>query len=315
LKEEGSMQWPVTSSSHKGTPRLFKDHSFYTPTRKARFFPLDHPENLSEPTTKDFPLVLTTGRIRDQWHTMTKTGKVNKLKQHINKPYLEIHPVDALLRQIKDGDVVVVSNIRGSVRVSAKVTDDIKQGVVFLPMHWGKILSNDQGRANNLTSGLVDPMSKEPDFKFSAVEVLRYEKPVEKIIVVGAGAAAYRFLVSHRAVNSKDEIHVFSREKDPFYNRVLLPEYVNDTLSWEKLQKFNNGEFEALNVKLHVENEIININRYRKTVTDKFGNHHRYDKLILATGSRARIPKEAPLTFPGVFTMRSRKDADELKCF
>jgi ferredoxin-nitrate reductase len=315
LKKEGTFQWPVPHPTHNGTPRLFTNKKFYTATGKARFHPLDHPENLSERPTEDFPLILTTGRIRDQWHTMTKTGKVNKLKQHINKPYLEIHPLDALVRNIKEGDVVTVANRRGSARVCAKVTEDIKQGVVFLPMHWGKILQSDLGRANNLTSDLVDPQSKEPDFKYSCVEVTRYEKPIEKIIVAGAGAAAYRFLVSHRALNTKDEIHVFSKEKDPFYNRVLLPEYVNDALSWEKLQKFQHGEFESMDVTLHNENEIVGINRFRKTVTDKFGNHHRYDKLILATGSRARIPKEAPINFPGVFTMRTRKDADELKKF
>ena len=76
---------------------------------------------------------------------MTKTGKVNKLKQHIDKPFLEIHPHDALVRNIVDGDVVVVENARGEVRVSAKVTDEIKKGVVFLPMHWGKILNSDLG--------------------------------------------------------------------------------------------------------------------------------------------------------------------------
>src|SRR5690606_23108855 len=145
---------------------------FLTPTGKARFFALENPQNLSEPTSDDLPLILTTGRIRDQWHTMTKTGKVNKLRQHIDKPYVEIHPEDALSRGIQNNDVVVVKNERGTVRVCAKITDEIKRGVVFLPMHWGKILNRDDARANNLTSTLVDPMSKEPDFKFSAVEVI-----------------------------------------------------------------------------------------------------------------------------------------------
>jgi ferredoxin-nitrate reductase len=182
-------------------------------------------------------------------------------------------------------------------------------------MHWGKILQEDLGRANNLTSDLVDPVSKEPDFKFSAVEVRKYEKPAEKIIVVGAGAAAYRFLQSYRALNQRDELHVFSKEKDPFYNRVLLPEYVNETLSWERLQKFQAGEFEELNATLHNENEIVMINRTQQYVVDVHGKKHLYDKLILATGSRAFIPKEAPVHLPGVFTMRTRRDADELKKF
>jgi ferredoxin-nitrate reductase len=314
LKHEGTFQWPVNEKNPKGTTRLFTDKVFYTPSGKARFYPID-PENKSEPLTNDHPLILNTGRIRDQWHTMTKTGKVNKLRQHIDKPFLEIHPHDALIRNIQDGDIIVAENSRGSVRVRAKVTDEIKKGVVFLPMHWGKILSGDLARANNITSDLVDPISKEPDFKFAAIQVRKHEKPVEKIIVIGAGAAAYRFLVTYRSLNSRDSIHVFSKEKDPFYNRVLLPEYVNDSLPWEKLQKFRNGEFDELGATLHVENEITSIDRGKKTVTDKFGRKHHYDKLVLATGCRAHVPKDAPIHFPGVFTMRTRKDADELKNF
>jgi anaerobic selenocysteine-containing dehydrogenase/NADPH-dependent 2,4-dienoyl-CoA reductase/sulfur reductase-like enzyme/bacterioferritin-associated ferredoxin len=315
LVEEGSFQWPVPSTNLPGTNRLFTDHQFYTPNAKARFLPVDTPESQPPNVTPSLPLILTTGRIRDQWHTMTKTGKVNKLNQHHNRPFLEIHPGDAAAREITEGDVVDVANEKGSVRVTAKVTGEIKRGVVFLPMHWGKIFLTDLGRANNLTSGDVDPYSKQPDFKFSAVEVQKYKRPAEKIIVVGAGAAAYRFLISHRAINSSDEIHVFSKERDPFYNRVLLPEYVNETLAWDRLQKLAKGEFETLDIKLHIENEIVSVNRYRKIVVDRYGQQHRYDKLILASGSRANIPREAPMDFANVFTLRTRKDADELRKF
>lgn len=312
LKETQTIQWPVPSPEHKGTPRLFADKKFFTSNGKAQLHPLNA-ENESETLTSDFPLILTTGRIRDQWHTMTKTGKVRKLRQHIDKPFLEINPLDALIRNINEGDIVEIESARGSVRVSAKITTDIKPGVVFLPMHWGKIANKDAGRANNVTNTLVDPVSKEPDFKFSAVEVRKYVKPFERIVVVGAGAAAYRFLQSYRALNSTDQITVFSREREPFYNRVLLPEYVNETLSWDKLQKFREGEFESLDVELHVENEIVLINRSQRYVVDKYGKKYSYDKLLLATGSRANVPKEAPLHLPGIFTMRMKKDADDLK--
>jgi ferredoxin-nitrate reductase len=172
---------------------------------------------------------------------------------------------------------------------------------------------NDAGRANNLTTMLVDPVSKEPDFKFSPVEVEGYKKSFDRIIVAGAGAACYRFICSYRALNNTDEILVISKESDPFYNRVLLPEYINDTLSWEKLQKFRQGEFEEMNVTLQLENEITSINRIEKYVIDRFNKKHFYDKLILATGSRANIPKDAPIHLPGVFTMRTKYDADRMK--
>jgi len=142
-----------------------------------------------------------------------------------------------------------------------------------------------------------------------------HQKPVEKIIVVGAGAAAFRFICTYRELNSTDEIKVFSKEKYPFYNRVLLPEYVNDVLKWEKLLKFQEGEFEKLNVAIELENEVVEINRKEKFVIDKKGRKNYYDKLILATGTRANIPKDAPLSLPGIFTMRMRQDADALKTF
>ena len=313
LKEEGPVQWPVPFKGHRGTSRLFTDHKFYTATGKARFNPVEVPVDVSDPVTDQHPLILTTGRIRDQWHTMTKTGKVNRLRQHIDKPFLEIHPNDAAVRGISENDPVVIRNDRGEVRVCARITETIKQGVVFLPMHWGKSMTSDLARANNVTSPRVDPISKEPDFKFSAVEVAGYFKAKERIIVIGAGAATYRFLCSYRALNMTDEIVVISKEKDPFYNRVLLPEYVNGTLAWERLQKFQDGEFESLGVTLHLENEIVAINRQSKFVVDRYGELHSYDKLIIATGTSAHIPKDAPVKLPGIFTMRTRRDADQLK--
>jgi ferredoxin-nitrate reductase len=314
LKSSGSLQWPVPTSDHPGTPRLFIDGRFHTPDQRAHFSDLlSTTEDIPPVPDTRYPLILTTGRIRDQWHTMTKTGKVNKLRQHIDGPFLQIHPEDAAIRGIKEGDIVTVENDRGEARVSARVTESIRKGVVFLPMHWGKILTSERVRANNLTSSYVDPISKEPDFKFSAVEVKKFRRPAEKIVVIGAGAAAYRFLISHRALNMDDEIHIFSREEDSFYDRVLLPEYISGALPWPRLQKVSTAELERLNVTLHRGTEIIGINRHRKTVVDENGQSYRYDTLILATGSRANVPKEAPMHVPGVFTMRTRRDADELK--
>ena len=148
----------------------------FTPHHKKRRYIHFDDINQSESVDETHPLILTTGRIRDQWHTMSKTGKVNKLKQHISESYIEIHPDDAAKRRIKEGEVVEVFNERGNVRVKAKFSLDIKQGVVFMPMHWGKILNSDLNRVNNLTNNLIDPKSKEPDFKFSAVEVRSYQE-------------------------------------------------------------------------------------------------------------------------------------------
>lgn len=315
LKDKRTIQWPVPVSGHAGTPRLFTDNQFYTPNGRAQIGTPATVHNQSEALGPDFPLVLTTGRIRDQWHTMTRSGKVNKLRQHLGKPFLEINPIDAALRGINEGDTVEITSARGRVQVNAVLTTDIKTGVVFLPMHWGKILNRDFARTNNLTHTLVDPASKEPDFKFSAVQVNKYEKPFEKVVVIGAGAAAFRFINTYREKNVADEIHVFSQETYPFYNRVLLPEYLNGQLNWQQLEKFKAGELAKLQVHLHQATGIAAINRESKTVTDTKGQVHGYDKLIVATGSRAFVPRDVLMNLPGIFTMRNRGDADQLQTF
>ncbi|MFN8347612.1 MAG: molybdopterin-dependent oxidoreductase [Spirosomataceae bacterium] len=312
LRTEGTLQWPVPSAQSNGTPRLFTDGEFFTPSRKAQIKAVPD-ENHSELPTPDRPLILTTGRIRDQWHTMTKTGKVNKLNQHLPKAFLEINPQDAVERDIKDGNIVIIQNSRGEVQVPAKVTADIRPGVVFLPMHWGKAGQSTAARANNITSDLIDPASKEPDFKFAAVQVTQFRKPKEKIIVIGAGAAAYKFVTSHRQYNLTDELHVFSKEPFVFYNRVLLPDYISGTMQWEKLLKMQDDE-RAL-VHLYEGVSIESIDRQQKTVLDSRGNTYAYDRLILATGSRAALPRDYDLSLEGVFTMRTRQDADRLKSY
>ncbi len=315
LKNEGTFQWPVPEYRHKGTPRLFEDKKFYTPSQKAIFNLPSTIENTSVQPNGEYPLILTTGRVRDQWHTMTKTGKVSRLKTHYPTPVLEINPVDAFLNKIKDGDISEIKSTNGVVRVRAKVTDTIKKGVVFLPMHWGKQLQSNLNRANNLTNTHVDPVSKEPDFKFTCVSVNKYKKPVDKIIIVGAGAAAFRFVQNYRESNEVDEIHVFSKEPNLFYNRVLLPEYITEELTWDALLKIKQLELKKLKITVHPETSISNIDSKHNVVTDSNGVEHSYSKLILATGSRAFIPSGVQIDLPGRFTMRNKQDADSFKAY
>ncbi|MBV7530295.1 nitrate reductase [Chitinophaga sp. sic0106] len=311
LQEHRSIQWPYRNG--KGTSRLFTDHQFYTSDKKAMIHAVAD-ENNSVPVSPEFPLILTTGRIRDQWHTMSKTGKVNKLKQHISAAFLEIHPEDAAERGIRNGDIVEVLSVSGNVRVKATLTDTIKQGVVFLPMHWGKILQQDLHRANNLTSRLLDPISKQPDFKFNAVAVRKYQQPKRKIIIVGAGAGSRGFVRSYRELNTTDDILIFSKEDLPFYNRVMLPDYICDTLEWPQLVTMSNHEEKDYNITLKRGVYITSIDRENKTVTDNHGEVHHFDVLLLATGSRAARLKDVP-DIRGIFTMRTRPDADRFKSY
>jgi len=312
LKEQGTVQWPYKKKSPaEGTARLFTDKRFYTLSKKAIIHPV--PDAItSEKTSIEFPFILTTGRIRDQWHTMTKTGKVNKLNQHYRQSFMEIHPRDADTLQINEGDVTVITSRRGEVRVKAAISTQIKQGVIFLPMHWGKILGNDLNRANNLTSDQVDPISKEPDFKYCAVSVFKYKKPFQRIIVIGAGAGAYGFVKSYRALNQDDEITIFSKEDFPFYNRVMLPDYISGEQKWEQLVKMKDEDEPGYKIRLLRGVSIEKIDRINKQVIDSRGIKTGYDILLIATGSRASVPKNVP-ALPGIFTMRNRTDADNFK--
>lgn len=313
LKEHGSVQWPFPVREHGGTRRLFTDHKFFTPNLKAKIHSVSD-VNTSEKVSQDFPLILTTGRIRDQWHTMTRTGKVRKLNQHISTPFLEITEHDASARGIKENDIVEIVSPRGTVRVAAKITADIKQGVVFLPMHWGKILNQDFARTNSITNNLVDPKSKEPDFKFSAVEVKRYKKKKEKIVIVGAGAAAYRFITRHRELNTDDDMVVFCNEPYPFYNRVMLPEYISGKQDWDRLLKMHEDAMLSLNISVYNNCNVTKLDATAKFIVDSNGESHSYDKLLLATGSRPNIPRDLP-PVKGIFTMRYRSDADKLMAY
>jgi ferredoxin-nitrate reductase len=312
IKELKTVQWPYKKrGATNGTSRLFTDNKFYTSSQKAIISPVADTLT-SELPDSDYPLILTTGRIRDQWHTMSKTGKVNKLNQHIKESFLELHPVDAQALNIKENDLTVISSRRGEVRVKAKISSAIKQGVVFLPMHWGKILGNDLNRANNITSDMVDPVSKEPDFKYCAVSVQKYIKPCQRVVVIGAGAGAYGFVKSYRELNKDDEIIIFSKENYPFYNRVMLPDYISGEQKWEQLVKMTDAEEPEYNISLLRGISIEKIDRANKLVIDSRGVRTTYDVLLIATGSRAAVPRNVP-SLPGIFTMRNRNDADNFK--
>ena len=171
LRDQGPQQWPYPSGSEPSqTPkRLYSDHQFPTPSGKARFS-TDLPQGLAEPPCETYPLVLTVGRYLGQWHTMTRTGKVKRLQTMHPEPLLEIHPDDAKILQVRDGDLTAVSSRRGHLTVRAKVTDRIRPGSVFLPMHWG--FTQEQAcEANALMHDQACPISKQPELKACAVIV------------------------------------------------------------------------------------------------------------------------------------------------
>ncbi len=165
------IQWPCPSEDHPGTARRYIDYQFATPDKRARFIACRYEEPKELPTLA-FPLMLTTGRIASQWHTMTRTGKIARLAKQSADPYIEIHPSDAHLYSLNNGDAVRVESMRGCVTVRAKLNDLLRPGVVFMPFHWGDLFRSGVA-ANELTSDAVDPISKEPEYKVCAVRIMK----------------------------------------------------------------------------------------------------------------------------------------------
>ncbi len=171
--KRGPVQWPCSALDHPGTPRLYTDRCFPTPNGRARFIAVEHADPVERPC-REFPLVLTTGRVKNQWHTMTRTGKVENLLKSCREPFVELHPQDARRYGVQDGDFVEVTSRRGKLVAQARVTATIASGICFVPFHWGRSMGFYKC-ANNLTLNACDPVSKQPELKAAAVRVKKLE--------------------------------------------------------------------------------------------------------------------------------------------
>ncbi|MCL1475255.1 molybdopterin oxidoreductase family protein [Argonema antarcticum] len=172
-REEGE-NLPTTQNSlpktQETSSRLYTDLSFHTPDGRARFGAY-HSRGLAEPPDPDYPFVLTTGRLYGHWHTQSRTGRIDKIRQMHPNPFIEIHPRDAGKLGIEDESWVEVRSRRGMARFPAKVTQAIAPGTVFVPMHWGALWA-DRAEANALTHPEACPDSLEPELKACAVQLV-----------------------------------------------------------------------------------------------------------------------------------------------
>ncbi|KEF41492.1 MAG: nitrate reductase [Cyanobium sp. CACIAM 14] len=169
LAAHGPQQWPFPAGTDPGdgAPRLYGDGRFPTPSGRARLI-AEGPAGLAEPPDEAFPLVLTVGRYLEQWHTMTRTGQVPRLLERHAEPVLEVHPSDAARFGLLDGALAEVRSRRGAVTARVAVTERIRAGTVFLPMHWGRSQEN-ACEANRLMHELACPISHQPELKAAAV--------------------------------------------------------------------------------------------------------------------------------------------------
>jgi len=170
-KEMQPIQWPVVNRHNQADASImYGDGLFSTPDRRARFIAIT-PKPPAASVSEKFPFILNTGRVRDQWHTMTRTGMSPRLSTHRIEPFVEIHPDDAKRLNIADGKLAQISSeTDAEIFVRVRVTDRQQRGSLFVPMHWNLQFSG-QARVGSLIKTVVDPISGQPEFKHAVANI------------------------------------------------------------------------------------------------------------------------------------------------
>jgi assimilatory nitrate reductase catalytic subunit len=175
LEDAGPQQWPLAQGAASGRKRLYEDGRFPTPDGKARFADTCYLP-VAEDTDARYPLHLNTGRLRDQWHGMSRTGGAARLYAHAEEATLAMDRADMARRGLADGDIARVTSRRGGLNVRIAASDEMRPGQTFLAMHWGSRFMSGLG-ANALTLANFDPQSKQPELKHAAVQVEKLVLP------------------------------------------------------------------------------------------------------------------------------------------
>ena len=163
------VQWPLRAGQTQGLQRLFEDHRYDTADGRAQLVPLI-PRLPQHRADSEYPFVLNTGRVRDQWHTMSRTGKAPRLATHMLEPYVEIHPDDAAALGLNEGELARVSTRWGRCTARTRVTDSIPPQQLFIPIHWNGQTAA-EARVGAVVNPVVDPLSGEPEFKHTPARI------------------------------------------------------------------------------------------------------------------------------------------------
>lgn len=167
------IQWPVNAAHARGRARFFEDGQFFTDSGKARFIAIT-PRVPVNPPDQDYPLILNTGRLRDQWHTMTRTAIAAKLNQHKPEPFVEMHPDDARRYGLSNKSLAHLESRWGAMIARVQVSDGLQPGNVFVPMHWTEQFAS-QGRMGTLVNPVLDPVSKQPESKHTPIRIQAWQ--------------------------------------------------------------------------------------------------------------------------------------------
>ena len=336
LERDGSLQWPCPTPGHPGTRRLYADGRFPTASGRAQVEAAT-PGDLPEPPDAEYPLILTSGRVASQWHTMTRTGKSRRLMAAEREPFLEIHPADAHRAGVRDGSFARVRSRRGWAILRVRIDDTLPVRTAFAPFHWGALHAPaGAGAVNHLTHRATDPVSRQPGLKAVAIRVepmhaprraatsaggpkasVRRPEPAappRRLVIVGAGPAgmATAESVLANAAPGSWEITLVGREPGLPYNRVALSDRLAGRKSDDALLLHDAEWFVRNGVALRSGDEVVSVDTTARVATTREGVRLPYDALVLATGSRPLLPPIEGTDLDGVFPFRTQQDAHRI---
>ncbi|MDP1968520.1 MAG: molybdopterin-dependent oxidoreductase, partial [Burkholderiaceae bacterium] len=209
LLDDAPLQWPMAQGQAVGRARLYADGVFPTPDGRARFV-LTPYQPVAEPRDARHPFSLNTGRLRDQWHGMSRTGTLGRLFGHVPEPTVQMNAQDMARRQLAEGDLVHVTSRRGSIMLPVESSRELGLSQAFIAMHWGEeYLSGCSSTGerlagvNALTNPAFCPSSKQPELKHAAVRILKAELPWTLL--------AMAWLPDERALSAREALRALMR--------------------------------------------------------------------------------------------------------
>ena len=208
---EGGIQWPCWNSRHPGTPVLHKGRF----SRGRGKFHVVHDKPPAELPTSAYPILLTTGRMLEHWHTGSMSHRSRVLESLVPESHVDINPSDANRLGIAEGDLISLSSRRGKVQTKARRTDRVREGQAFMAFHWG------DAPANRLTNPALDPQAKIPEFKVSSVKAI--------LTALERAAEDNRFLAA-LADNRAGDIAVY--DLTPEHRKALIDGDIESIEKW-----------------------------------------------------------------------------------
>jgi ferredoxin-nitrate reductase len=325
LRREGVIQWPCPAraegrEAHPGTTRLYGWGRLPTPSGKARLAATPHAAPVDR-VNDDFPLLLSTGRLAGQWHTMTRTGKSPELAGRDTGPFVELHPRDAERAGVRAGEAVRLVSRRGVASMQVRVVDTLPEGVAFAPFHWGALhLAAGETPLNEVTSPALDPVSRQAELKATAVRVERLsrDRPRSRradgrTLVVGggmAGLAVVEQLLAHGADGGA--LTIVGAEPSLPYDRIRLSAALAGEAHPADLVLRDASWFAERGVELRSAVHVVSLGVEQRCAELSDGSLVEYDRVVLATGSQPALPPIPGLDRGGVHPFRSLRDVAQI---